>query len=120
MPQRKPSSADFSKQNWKQSAFDSTASHRACPPLSCHVRTAVVHRSTNKPSNIYLKPKKAGGMKINFQVPPKGGLDEKLIYQILKDYKMLNAEVLIRDEYATVDDLIHTIMNHPRKNNICV
>ena len=49
-------------------------------------------------------------MKINFQTPPKGGLDEKLIYQILKDYKMLNAEVLIRDEYATVDDFIDTIM----------
>lgn len=42
-------------------------------------------------------------MKINFQVPPKH-LDEKMVYNILKDYKMLNCEVLVRDENATVDD----------------
>lgn len=42
-------------------------------------------------------------MKINFQTPPKY-LDEKMLYNILKDYKMLNCEVLIRDENATVDD----------------
>ncbi len=59
-------------------------------------------------------------MKINFQSPPKGGLDEKLIYQILKDYKMLNAEILIRDEFATVDDLIDTIMAPHRKYIKCL
>ena len=48
-------------------------------------------------SNIYLKPKKAGGMKITFQSPPKN-LDEKMLYNILRDYKMLNCEVLVRDE----------------------
>lgn len=48
-------------------------------------------------SNIYLKPKKAGGMKITFQTPPKY-LDEKMIGNVLKDYKMLNCEVLVRDE----------------------
>jgi ribosome-interacting GTPase 1 len=47
--------------------------------------------------NIYLKPKKAGGMKITFQSPPKH-LDEKMLYNILRDYKMLNCEVLVRDE----------------------
>jgi len=47
--------------------------------------------------NIYLKPKKAGGMKITFQAPPKN-LDEKMLYNILRDYKMLNCEVLVRDE----------------------
>ena len=48
-------------------------------------------------SNIYLKAKKAGGMKITFQSPPKN-LDEKMLYNILRDYKMLNCEVLVRDE----------------------
>ncbi|KAJ5020750.1 P-loop containing nucleoside triphosphate hydrolase protein [Bipolaris maydis] len=52
------------------------------------------------PPNIYLKPKKAGGMKISFQVPPKY-IDEKMVYNILKDYKMLNCEVLVRDENVT-------------------
>ena len=47
--------------------------------------------------NIYLKAKKAGGMKISFQSPPKN-LDEKMIYNILRDYKMLNCEVLVRND----------------------
>ena len=50
-----------------------------------------------KDRNIYLKQKKAGGMKITFQSPPKN-LDEKMLYNILRDYKMLNCEVLVRDE----------------------
>lgn len=38
-------------------------------------------------------------MKITFQNPPKY-LDEKMLYNILRDYKMLNCEVLVRDEYG--------------------
>lgn len=58
---------------------------------------AVGIRLNQEPPNIYLKPKKAGGMKITFQAPPKH-LDEKMLYNILRDYKMLNCEVLVRDE----------------------
>lgn len=47
--------------------------------------------------NVVLKPKTAGGMKITFQTPPKD-VDEKMLYTILKDYKMLNCDVLVRDE----------------------
>ena len=36
-------------------------------------------------------------MKITFQATPKN-LDEKMLYNILRDYKMLNCEVLVRDE----------------------
>jgi ribosome-interacting GTPase 1 len=36
-------------------------------------------------------------MKITFSTPPKN-LDEKMIYNVLRDYKMLNCEVLVRDE----------------------
>jgi ribosome-interacting GTPase 1 len=39
-------------------------------------------------------------MKITFQTPPKN-LDEKIIYNVLRDYKMLNCEVLVRDENGT-------------------
>ena len=56
-------------------------------------------------SNIYLKHKTAGGMKITFQNPPKN-LDQKMVYNILRDYKILNCEVLVRDENVTVDDFI--------------
>jgi len=69
-------------------------------------------------------------MKITFQAPPKN-LDEKMLYNILRDYKMLNCEVLVRDEngmhlalankffpnndLATVDDFIDVIMKDHRK-----
>lgn len=59
-------------------------------------------RLTSVSSNIYLKQKKAGGMKITFQNPPKN-IDEKMVYNILRDYKMLNCEVLVRDEYGTAN-----------------
>lgn len=58
-------------------------------------------------------------MKINFASPPKY-LDEKMLYNILKDYKILNCEVLIRDDAATVDDFIDTIMAAHRKYIKCL
>lgn len=70
-------------------------------------------------SNIYLKVKTAGGMKITFQSPPKR-IDEKMVYNILRDYKILNCEVLIRDEDVTVDDLIDVIMKDHRKYIKCL
>ncbi|KAI9700413.1 MAG: Ribosome-interacting GTPase 2 [Candelina mexicana] len=70
-------------------------------------------RLNREPPNIYLKAKKAGGMKITFQAPPKY-IDEKMVYSILRDYKMLNCEVLVRDENATVDDFIDVIMKDHR------
>jgi ribosome-interacting GTPase 1 len=36
-------------------------------------------------------------MKITFQTPPKS-LDEKMLYNVLRVYKILNCEVLVRDE----------------------
>jgi len=65
---------------------------------------AVGIRLNQDPPNIYLKQKKAGGMKITFQSPPKN-LDEKMLYNILRDYRILNCEVLIRDENGTCDFL---------------
>ncbi|KAI4154968.1 MAG: hypothetical protein LQ340_001316 [Diploschistes diacapsis] len=83
---------------------------------------AVGIRLNKEPPNIYLKVKKAGGMKITFQAPPKY-LDQKMLYNILRDYKMLNCEVLVRDEYApqaTVDDFIDVIMKDHRKYIKCL
>ncbi|KAF3396227.1 Ribosome-interacting GTPase 2 [Penicillium rolfsii] len=74
---------------------------------------AVGIRLNKEPPNIYLKVKKAGGMKITFQTPPKV-LDEKIIYNVLRDYKILNCEVLVRDENATIDDFIDVIMKDHR------
>ncbi|EEH36154.1 GTP-binding protein [Paracoccidioides lutzii Pb01] len=80
---------------------------------------AVGIRLNRDPPNIYLKVKKAGGMKITFQSPPKK-LDEKMLYNILRDYKILNCEVLVRDENATVDDFIDVIMKDHRKYIKCL
>lgn len=44
-------------------------------------------------------------MKITFSAPPKR-LDEKMVYNILRDYKMLNCEVLVRDENGVFNLLI--------------
>lgn len=72
--------------------------NREPPSVDFHYLMSSVHDLIrNLLSNIYLKAKKAGGMKITFQSPPKH-LDEKMLYNILRDYKMLNCEVLVRDE----------------------
>jgi len=39
-------------------------------------------------------------MKITFQSPPKN-IDEKMVFNILRDYKILNCDVLVRDENGT-------------------
>lgn len=44
-------------------------------------------------------------MKISFATPPKS-LDEKLIYNVLRDYKILNCEVLVRDENGMMSFLV--------------
>lgn len=44
-------------------------------------------------------------MKITFQSPPKN-IDEKMITNILRDYKLLNCEVLIRDENGIPFDIL--------------
>lgn len=80
---------------------------------------AVGIRLNQDPPNIYLKQKKAGGMKITFQSPPKK-LDEKMLYNILRDYRILNCEVLVRDENATVDQFIDVIMRDHRTYIKCL
>jgi ribosome-interacting GTPase 1 len=43
-----------------------------------------------------------------------------MIYNILRDYKILNAEVLVRDENCTVDDFIDVIMAPHRRYIRCL
>jgi len=80
---------------------------------------AVGIRLNRQPPNITLKPKKAGGMKITFSSPPHN-LDEKMVFNLLRDYKILNCEILIRDDHATVDDLIDTILANHRTYIPCL
>lgn len=73
---------------------------------------AVGIRLNQDPPNIYLKPKAAGGVKITFQAQPKN-LDQKMLYNILKDYRILNAEVLIRDENGTYEFSFRLFFSFP-------
>lgn len=80
--------------------------------LEAELESVGIRLNVNPP-NIYLKQKKAGGIKITFSSPSKG-LEEKLIYNVLKDYKMLNVDILVRDENGKCSwyDFISTLLTH--------
>jgi len=64
-------------------------------------------RLNKKPPNIYFKIKKGGGIQFNSTLPLTH-LDEKLVYSILHEYKIHNAEVLVKED-ATADDFIDIV-----------
>eukprot|EP00123_Amoebidium_parasiticum_P001625 comp12769_c0_seq1/m.7896 comp12769_c0_seq1/g.7896 ORF comp12769_c0_seq1/g.7896 comp12769_c0_seq1/m.7896 type:complete len:368 (-) comp12769_c0_seq1:44-1147(-) len=67
-------------------------------------------RLNKKPPNIYLKIKKGGGLHINSTVKLTK-IDERMIQLIMHDYKLFNAEVLIKED-CTADDLIDVIVGN--------
>ncbi|KAJ3392884.1 Developmentally-regulated GTP-binding protein 2 [Lobulomyces angularis] len=60
--------------------------------------------------NIYFKVKKGGGISFNSTLKLTH-LSEKLVQQLLKDYKIHNAEILIRED-CTVDDFIDVVLGN--------
>ena len=58
-------------------------------------------------AGIYFKQKKAGGLKFNATCALTK-LDEKMVQMILHEYKIFNAEVLLRED-ASADELIDVI-----------
>lgn len=75
--------------------------------LENELETMGIRLNKERP-NIAFKIKKTGGVKMNLTTPPKY-LDEKIVTAVLKDYKIHNADVLIRDENVTIDDFIDII-----------
>lgn len=69
---------------------------------------AVGIRLNQEKPNIYYKEQKTGGIKFSSTSPLKY-LNERVVTGILRDYRIHNADVLVRDENATVDDLIDII-----------
>lgn len=69
---------------------------------------AVGIRLNKQKPNIALTPKKTGGIKFNSTLPP-AYLLEKICAGLLKDYKIHNADVLVRDPQCTIDDFIDVI-----------
>lgn len=68
---------------------------------------AVGIRINKRPPDIYYKAKKGGGIAFNTTVPLTK-LTEKLVMMILKEYKVHNADVLIRED-CTVDEFIDVV-----------
>jgi len=71
---------------------------------------AVGLRLNKKPPEIYFKIKKAGGVSFNTTstLTKFGPEPQKLVYQILHEYKIHNAEVLFRED-VSVDEFIDVI-----------
>ncbi|XP_026191049.1 developmentally-regulated G-protein 2 [Cyclospora cayetanensis] len=68
---------------------------------------AVGIRLNKKPANVSFKPKKAGGLTVNFIVP-QSELTQKAVQHILHQYKIFNADIVVREDCST-DDFIDVI-----------
>jgi len=64
-------------------------------------------RLNQSPPNISFKPKTGGGLMFNSTLPLTH-MDEKLVRNILHEYKIFHAEILFRCD-ATVDEFIDTV-----------
>lgn len=69
-------------------------------------------RLNRSPPNITFRKKKTGGLTITSLVPLTH-LDEKMVHRILSEYKIHNADVLLKED-ITVDDLIDVIEGNRR------
>ncbi|AGK60688.1 small GTP-binding protein domain protein [Archaeoglobus sulfaticallidus PM70-1] len=66
-------------------------------------------RLNQKPPEVYVKKLERGGLKITSTVPL--SIDEQTIYEVLREYRIHNAEVLIRED-VTVDRFIDAILRN--------
>lgn len=77
--------------------------------LETELETVGIRLNKSKP-NVYFKPKKSGGLAIT-PVVTLTKIDEKLIHSILAEYKIFNAEVILRED-CSADEFIDVIMNN--------
>ena len=74
--------------------------------LEYELESVGIRLNCRKP-NIYFKQQKAGGIKFT-STCALTRMDEKLVHNILHEYKIFNAEVLVRED-VTADQLIDVI-----------
>ncbi|AMD22809.1 HHR040Wp [Eremothecium sinecaudum] len=96
--------------------LDATKSSYQRASLEKELESIGIRLNKEKP-NIYFKQKPTGGIKINFTSPERSNLTEEAIKLILRDYRIHNAEVLIRDSACTIDDFID-VVNEKHRNYI--
>jgi uncharacterized protein len=68
---------------------------------------AVGIRLNRDAPKIYLKRKKTGGISFNSTIPLTH-MDEKMVYRIMQEYKIHNADILFKED-ANVDDFIDVL-----------
>ncbi|KAI8806997.1 P-loop containing nucleoside triphosphate hydrolase protein [Cladochytrium replicatum] len=89
--------------------LDATKGPRQRELLEKELHAVGIRINSEKP-NIYFKVKKGGGISFN-STCKLTMLNEKMVYSILHDYKIHNAEVLIRED-ASVDDFIDVVLGN--------
>ncbi|KAI8913341.1 P-loop containing nucleoside triphosphate hydrolase protein [Gorgonomyces haynaldii] len=89
--------------------LDATKSTKQRELLENELHAVGIRINQQKP-NIYFKVKKGGGISITATCKLTH-LDDRMVYNILHDYKIHNAEVLIRED-ATVDQFIDVILGN--------
>ncbi|KAJ3011631.1 Developmentally-regulated GTP-binding protein 2 [Thoreauomyces humboldtii] len=94
--------------------LDATKPLRQRELLEAELEAVGIRVNTHKP-NIYFKVKKGGGISFN-STCKLTWLNERMVYQILHDYKIHNAEVLVRED-ATVDQFIDVILGNRKYIN---
>lgn len=96
--------------------LDATKGPKQRELLEAELEAVGIRINTNKP-NIYFKVKKGGGISFNGTCKLTH-LNERIVYSILHDYKIHNAEVLVRED-ATVDEFIDVVLG-TRKYIKCI
>ncbi|KAJ1568710.1 Developmentally-regulated GTP-binding protein 2, partial [Nowakowskiella sp. JEL0078] len=89
--------------------LDATKGIKQRSLLEAELEAVGIRVNTQKP-NIYFKVKKGGGISFNSTLKL-NYLNERLVYTILHDYKIHNAEILIRED-ATVDQFIDVVLGN--------
>ncbi|KAJ1890940.1 Ribosome-interacting GTPase 2, partial [Kickxella alabastrina] len=87
--------------------LDATKSHLQRPLLEKELE-AVGIRLNKKVPNIYLKIKTGGGISYNATCK-QSELNEKFVYNLLHQYRIFNAEILVRED-VTIDDFIDAVV----------
>ncbi|AAS50232.1 AAL134Wp [Eremothecium gossypii ATCC 10895] len=96
--------------------LDATKSNHQRESLERELETMGIRLNKEKP-NIYFKKKETGGLKITFTSPDRSNLTEEAIKLILRDYRIHNADILVRDSSCTIDDFID-VLNEQHRNYI--
>eukprot|EP00741_Cyanophora_paradoxa_P012186 tig00020603_g11774.t1 len=86
--------------------------------LLTHELETVGIRLNQSPPQIYYKPKKTGGVAVVSTCGPLTYLDERVITGILHEYKIHNAEVIVRED-ATVDQFIDVVEGNRQYIRFC-